>query len=378
MSPSRTPAPRGFIRWGRSAAAASTATVLPAVLDGDIVDNGTTNVDVNPPLRQALTRVGGIEPLHLAVGPHDLTVSTMDGSVVERKVPLPDRWLRGFAEVQVIAAGFDRRAEIPAPEAMAFLRRLPKSGDRSVLWALPAGRTLRLTSRPVPGAVCLAGAGRLVTLGPLLRFARFLRVYGPPVTPSTAAVASTWELDTGALRLSLTLSPEPYRGFSGEGAALAGLATAPVEDADADLVAALLTWEPTVDVEDLALRAGMTAGRVRAALARLGTAGQVGYDVAEAAFFHRVLPYDPARVERHNPRLAGARALVDAGAVTIDGSTATVRSGHEIYRVRQLATGLTCTCPWWAKHRGDRGPCKHALAVDIVVRTRLGAPEVGR
>jgi hypothetical protein len=82
-------------------------------------------------------------------------------------------------------------------------------------------------------------------------------------------VASTWELDTGVLRLSLTLSPEPYRGFSGEGAALAALATDDVAD-DADLISALLSWDPTIDVDALATAAGIDAGRVRAALARTG------------------------------------------------------------------------------------------------------------
>ncbi|MEV0597187.1 SWIM zinc finger family protein [Nonomuraea cavernae] len=27
---------------------------------------------------------------------------------------------------------------------------------------------------------------------------------------------------------------------------------------------------------------------------------------------------------------------------------------------------LSCTCLWWAKYRGGRGPCKHALAVRMV------------
>jgi hypothetical protein len=342
---------------------------LPAGLDGDIVAHGTTNVDVNPPLREALARVGGIDPLHLSVGPEDLTVSTMDGAVVEKKVPLPTRWLRGFAEVQVIAAAFEPRAEIPAAQAAEFLRRLPGASDRSVLWAVPAGRSLRLTSRPVPGAVCLAGAGRLAALRGLLRFAKTLRVYGPGVAPGSAPVASTWELDTGALRLSLMLSPEPYRGFSGEGAALAALATDDVAD-DADLVSALLSWDPTIDVDALATAAGLDARRVRAALAQLGTAGRVGFDVAQAAYFHRVLPYDAGRAERDNPRLVGARALVDTGAVELDGTAATVRNGDEIYRVRRLPDGdYTCSCPWWARHRGQRGPCKHALAVSMVDAT---------
>ncbi|WP_434742700.1 SWIM zinc finger family protein [Micromonospora sp. SH-82] len=348
---------------------------LPEGLDGDVVEHGTTNVDVNNPLREALARVGGLDPLHMSVGPDDLTVSTLDGPVVEKKVPLPVRWLRGFAEVQVLAARFEPRAEIPATEAAAFLRRLPPTNDRAVLWVVPAGRTLRLTSRPVPGAVCLAGASRLVALRPMLRFARTLRVYGPTVAAGSAPVPSTWELDTGALRLSLTLSPEPYRGFSGEGAALTALAGDDVVD-DADLVSALLSWDPTIDVDHLAGQAGFDPARVRGALAQLGTAGRVGYDVAEGAYFHRVMPYDAGRAERDNPRLVGARALLDAGAVEVDGSgvsqgaptSATVRSGDQVYRVRHLPDGaFTCTCPWWAKHRGQRGPCRHALATGMAL-----------
>ncbi|MCT2282141.1 SWIM zinc finger domain-containing protein [Micromonospora chalcea] len=340
--------------------------VLPAGLDGEISGHGTTNVDVNPPLREALARVGGIEPLHVAVGPDDLTVSTMDGSVVERKVPLPGRWLRGFAEVHVLTAGFEPRAEIPAAEAAAFLRRLPAANDRSVLWAVPAGRTLRLTSRPAPGAVCLAGAGRLAALRGVLRHARTLRVYGPAVRAGSPAVPSTWELDTGALRVSLTLSPEPYRGFSGEGAALAALAGDDVVD-DAELVGALLNWDPTIDVAALADAAALPDERVRAALAQLGTAGRVGYDVADGAYFHRVMPYDAGRAERDNPRLLGARTLVERGAVERDGEDATVRADAGTYRVRRHPDGAySCTCRWWARHRGQRGPCRHALAVSMV------------
>ncbi len=42
--------------------------VLPGGLDGPALDTGTTNVDFNPPMREALARVGGLRPLHLAVG----------------------------------------------------------------------------------------------------------------------------------------------------------------------------------------------------------------------------------------------------------------------------------------------------------------------
>jgi hypothetical protein len=49
---------------------------------------------------------------------------------------------------------------------------------------------------------------------------------------------------------------------------------------------------------------------------------------------------------------------------------AVVRSGAVTYHVRD---GKSCTCPWWAKHRGERGPCKHALAVRMTVPVEASA-----
>jgi DprA winged helix domain/SWIM zinc finger len=353
--------------------------VLSEGLDGQVLDRGTTNVDVNGPLREALARIGGADPLHLAVGADELAVTTLDGAVVEKKVPLPERWLRGFAEVQVIAAGFDLRAELGAAEAVRFLRSLPRGlGMRGALWAVPAGRSLRLAARAGGGAVCLPGPQRLEALGPLLRFAATLRAYGPTVSPGSQPVASAWELELRGMRLVLALSPEPRRGFSGEGAVLDALASDEVA-ADADLVGALLAFEPRVEVDLLAERSGLPPARVRAALGQLGTAGRVGYDVAEAAYFHRELPYDPGQVERMNPRLRNARALVAAGAVRWDGDVATVVVGEHLHRVRFAADGVVaCTCPWWAAYRGTRGKCKHALAAELARRGERPASAADR
>ncbi|WP_344239592.1 SWIM zinc finger family protein [Actinocorallia libanotica] len=338
--------------------------VLSDALDGEVTDLGTTNVDVNGPLREALARVGGSEPLHLAVGADELVVTTMEGSTVEKKVPLPERWLRSFAEVQAIASGFDLRAELPAAEAVRFVRGLPRRAQ--ALWAQPAGRGLRVTSRPAPGAVCLAGPERLATLAPLLRFAQGLRVYGPAVAAGSPPVASAWELALPGMRYVLTLSPELNRGFSGEGAVLDALA----EDeaaADAELVAALLAFEPRLEPGDLAVRAGLEPSRVRAALTQLGTGGKVGYDTAEAAFFHRELPYDVARVNAMNPRLRAARALAEGGGVRmLSPEVAQVTGDTGVYRVRTET--WSCTCPWWTGHRGGRGPCKHVLATRFHIR----------
>jgi hypothetical protein len=102
--------------------------VLGAALDAPLLDTGTTNVDLNPPVREALARVSGLDPLHLDVG-EDVVVTTLDGSVTERRVPLPERWLRGFAEVQLAAAATAPVLELgvsrPAGSCAACPRAVP-------------------------------------------------------------------------------------------------------------------------------------------------------------------------------------------------------------------------------------------------------------
>jgi hypothetical protein len=175
---------------------------------------------------------------------------------------------------------------------------------------------------------------------------------------------SAWELDLATARLTLTLSPDVFRGFSGEGALLAALATG-ASSADEDLLGVLLSWEPVLDPAALERNSGFPPERTRLTLSRLAASGRLGYDLRESGFFHRELPF--ALDETAHPRLAGARALVAGGAVTLTEAGAIVGdAGGAGHRVTFTAVEDTCTCPWWGKHRGTRGPCKHVLAARIV------------
>lgn len=339
-----------------------------SALDASFSAAGVTNVDVNPPLRQALAGLRASEPLQLKVGADELRVSTMDEEVVEEKVALPTRWLKGFAETQMLTSNMTKQQSLDVAALRQFSTGLPRqSATKTVMWATRAARGVRLASKPSPGAICVAGPERLRVIEPLLRFATGLTGFGPDLNAGSPPTASGWVLELPGGRLTIGLSPEKSRGFSGEGAVLHALAGETVAD-DADLISALLAFEPHIDVAALAKGAGLPPDRVSAALALLAASGQVGFDLTAGAYFHRPLPVRSDALEALHPRLSEARALIDAGAVgSASDGVIEVRSGGTSYQVRQgEEPGQDrCTCPWYAKHRGSRGPCKHVLAARI-------------
>jgi hypothetical protein len=342
--------------------------LLPDAFDGEVLGRGTTNVDFGPGIRAALAGVDDRQRLGLAVGADAIEVETDTDTAIERRVLLPERWLRGFLEVQAIQADLDPVAEVDAAGARAFFRSIPKSPSKRPVWVAPVARGLRFVHHD-PGAgageVAVAGLARLRLFERVARHATAMRVFAVPGDGSTG-----WQVDVPGARLTLVLSPDVWRGFSGEGRGLHALADA-APAAGIAAVRAALGWEPRLGVEALARAADRSTAVVSSALAALALSGLVGYDLAERGFFRRELPFDLDRGERLQPRLRAARGLVERDAVRIDdavGSDISAWVGGAAgveYRVRSTDAGWTCTCTWYGKHRGDRGPCKHVLAVQL-------------
>src|SRR5262245_16732730 len=138
--------------------------LLPAALDGQIQGRGTTNVDFNAAMRAALARVRATDQVELAVGADALELRCGAETLVERKVALPLRWLKGFVEVQAYQARMQPCLEVSGAEAWRFLRSLPRGTVKHPCWILPAGRGLRLSHQATAGGVCLGGLQRLRVL----------------------------------------------------------------------------------------------------------------------------------------------------------------------------------------------------------------------
>ena len=343
--------------------------LLSQAFDGGDIRHGTTNVDLNRPLREALAQIRSSELMHLSIGADELRVSTPQATHVERKVDLPERWIKALGSSQELSTGLELIGETPAAPARRFLASLTDGPGRAGAWTV--SRTgVRPALRPGPGTVHAEGLNRLRSARRLIPQVTGLRVYG---APGAQRAASVWEIGVPFGRLTYTLTAERHRGFSGEGALLTKLAAGTAAD-DAALVGAHLAFEPRIDGEDLARRTGLSVRRVGRALAALAVDGRVGYDLFEGAYFHRELPDDSERVLRDNPRLRSAHKLARNGAVRpFEGAPGAfwVTGDHGEYVVR--TDPPSCSCPWWLRYDGGRGACKHVLAVQLTQQHRAQA-----
>jgi hypothetical protein len=340
--------------------------LLPGATDGETIGRGTTNVDFNPSMLATLARLRDGEEVQLAVGADEVRLERGSEAIVERKVKLPIRWLKGFAEVHAYLPRMTLMHEVSALAAQRFLRSLPTIKARTTSWVVRDGAGLRLTQRETALAVPVAGIDRLRALEHLARHARGLQVFADLDSES-----SGWTLLLDEARFHLVLSPEPARGFSGEGQSLNDLAGGLWQNALPG-VRASLCWQSVIDEARLIDRVGQPRECIRAALAALGARGLVGYDLGTAAYFHREMPFDLEQVEELHPRLIDARALVAEKKVRLvrrEGTEAElyVQGTNVEHRIRLQGEKSICSCPWFAQHGGQRGPCKHVLAARLML-----------
>ncbi len=357
----------GMLRFeGFSACCSAYARVdiTPDAYDGKVIANGTTNVDFNTDMRAALVSVRDQDRLALSVGMDQIALKHNFESVIEKKVKLPIRWLKGFAEVQAYQSQMEEAFRLSKSETIKFLRSLPANAhSRSVFWVVSAGKGLRLTQTPTQTAVRVGGLERLNLLRDLAPLADELIIY-----VQSKGEASEWHLRSGGITFCLTITAESSRGFSGEGQILSDITSA--DQALTGKIRASLKWQSIISLEKMSCDCDASSSQVRQTLSVLGSRGLVGYDLTGKSFFHRELPFNLEAVEDLSPRLKSARKILEGKGVKIlsrknEQMEAEVQGTDVKHRVRADAEKETCTCPWYAKYQGNRGPCKHILAAKI-------------
>jgi len=344
-----------------------------ACFEADNLWSGTTNVDFRSEMRAALSKVRAESPLTLAISNEGVELQQPNAHVVERRVPLPIRWIKGFAEVQTHLAGMAHKFSLPRVQAQRFLRDLPRAVTNHEQWVVPTSRGVRVSVRATPGSVMVKGSQRLRLFEKLAPKAAGLEVWF-----NESQGSSTWVLNFGKQRLLLTLNSEPWRGFSGDGSVLHALAAA--DGSAAAALGAQLNWQNHIDPVQIARLTGHTEAAISNALGVVAAQGLLGFDMHANSYFHRVLPFDSTLIRRLNPRLKSATKLYESGAVqrySAEDANQDAGEGEQAIRFEVASAGAVhrvtlgeehvCTCPWYAKHENQRGPCKHILAAEMAL-----------
>jgi len=331
------------------------------------IASGTTNVDFNPEMILALNKVSKHSPLELSVGSKDVEVKTDNDKIVEKKVPLPNRWVKGLTSVQHYLSQSKHTATLNRMQTIALFRSIPKGKIKSDYYLIKRANRYSFSPMAMPNSTAIGGLERLRLLEPLLALITELKVF---VHPKAQSISYQLYFDT--VTFSLTISRDPWRGFSGEGALLEEL----MEEIDEETLSKLnnfshanQAFSPTL----LPIRIGKDAQDTSKLTAKLSALGLLGYDLDSHQYFYRQLSFKPSRILTLNPRLKGAKKLLEKKQVKI------ILNDKNKIEARVAGTGVEhlviiqnntakCTCQWYSKYQGERGECKHVLAVREMVK----------
>ncbi|WP_106917330.1 SWIM zinc finger family protein [Chryseobacterium aurantiacum] len=340
--------------------------VLPDGLDGEFLENGTTNVDFNQPMITALGSIRPNEKIMLSVGDKEFGLYKEEKKVVERKVPLPTKWIKGLGTVQIYLSESEKQHSFNKIQTQQLFRGMPKGIIKSDYYLIVRGNKPMFSPVKSTDAVCIGGLHRLRLLEPLLPYIDHMQVFSQPNMQST-----TWQLYMGNIKLSFSLSRESWRGFSGEGAVLDSLTTE-VSDELIDALDKYAYANQSFNSTVLALDENLSVNKADNITGRLAAMGLLGYDLDDNEFFYRRLPFKLSRILELNPRMKNAEKLIEDGKVEI------LSDHKERTEARVQGTGVhhtiiiegekeRCTCEWFSKYQGERGPCKHVLAVKKLI-----------
>ncbi|AYN04678.1 SWIM zinc finger family protein [Flavobacterium sp. 140616W15] len=338
----------------------------PEAIDGEFIANGTTNVDFNDPMLNALNAIQKNEKVTLAVGQQEVQVITTKAKVTEKKVTLPMRWIKGLTSVQLYLADMDVKYELNKIQTIQLFQSLPKGSVKGDFFITKRAGKFMFSTLATNDSVRIGGVQRLRLLEGILAIVDKIYIYESS-DKQTCAIVSEF----GKMQLLMAFSPDSYRGFSGEGNVLETMTeNLPIEWVYG--LNSLLKSNETFDPTMLSIENDIDFGTMDNLTSNLSSMGLLGYDLSEKAHFYRRLPFKTERILSLNPRLKNAKKLIDNEDIEIverraDYIEAKVKGSGVIHKVIIEGLNQRCTCDWFTAYQGKRGICKHILGVKMTI-----------
>jgi hypothetical protein len=382
---------------------------------------GTTNIDFSTRLHGELERMRSYRSTRFDIHPGGFTAVT-DGVIhKEKKIDLPESWVKGFHQVHsTMTLGLTHFTMAPVDLfnlCRALRRRKARKSPRSLRYEFTPGQPVRAVLEPWDQVIELSGSAvwdgpkplsirtwgreRLRVLARLIpvckRIDVYLAGYGLP---------SIYVLDLGDLLFTLALSGWTDNDWTG-GAAKFDLLARRLTATPAELTR---TYDALKQVRrakepELTTATGLGVEKVRACLSYLCQVGRAMYDLGGKVFRHRDLFHGPfsaaeavAAVKTAEapttPQEKAARDIFEQGGVRIIARrpvstgfklSGSARGGFDPARVRpQLHVDkegriieASCTCSLFKKSGLTRGPCEHILALRLAHVSRLEEEDSG-
>jgi hypothetical protein len=354
---------------------------------------GTTNIDYGLGLEKEFSRVRSYRALDLIVGSDAVTIETNVGSAVEKKIDLPESWVRGLLEVQSALAITSIKLDV-SPEFVAeIISRLEeereKHGPRSLRFKLESGKPVTVELEPWGDVIidpnsCYSGKEsrevriwgrrRLLLLKEILPDATSVRI-----DLIDSGMPSFWTLSIDETELQVGLSGWTSLDWASRARFAAFMPTSDITENQITRVAALLKTHNTLSAGDLAAETGYSSGIASTALRKLCAGGKAMFDRDLNAYRWRELypEFDLESLDSGGVEERKGLELFRKGAVTIEEEVekegarrllATVHDKNSESIEAEIDIDgrviyAECTCSHFRFHKLREGPCRHMIAV---------------
>ena len=367
---------------------------------------GTTNIDFSQALFDGLQQMRSYRRTRLTIGPEAVGLATEQagpkGEVLEKRINVPDSWLRGFLQVQSSAALPSDVFAVAPVDLYNLLRQLRLKADvkgkrRGLRIELVPGEPPRLvlepwetvltvTAEPYRGraakVVRLWGRRRLMLIRRLLPFVDRVEVH-----LLGSGLPSFWVLRAGDATLTLGLTGFTAANWSQAVSFDLLLPRKTEASKSVDVVVKHLQKVWFASANEIGAATKLTGPALTEALQAGCQQGRLMFDLAAGVYRLRPLtdaPLDLERLEYRNQRERIAHdLLVRRGAVKIASENRIATVGLELtgkvtvdedrreYRP-QMVLGdegqvgrAECTCTLFRTQGLKQGPCPHLIALRL-------------
>jgi len=357
---------------------------------------GTTNIDFSVGLEREFARTRSYRPLHLTVGADSVTIDTGLSSTKEKKIDLPDSWVRGLVEVQAALSLAPIELKISSSAFADVLARLDaereKHGPRALVFELVPGEVPRIIVEPwgdvfqVSDNTYLGSENRMIKVWGRRRL-RVLKDLLPLVPELTvrlvdSGMPSFWSIEIEGVCLTIGLSGWSSQDWAGRARFSAMIPSSDASTETVEEAANLLKTNQLLSVDELATALNSSPVDTRRILQRLCLAGLAMYDPDSARYRWRALfptinlesDSGSGREERKGIELfQGKTVEFLSDEITSQGRVlkGSITSGDRINTttIQRDVDGRVmhaqCDCSHFRYHKLRQGPCRHIVAMSL-------------